>query len=184
MPVTILVALLGTLASPTADTLSCDVRGSLTWLSSRPSPLDSTEIRIGRATVKICYSRPSARGRSVYDSLAPLGKLWRTGANEPTTLRLSEATVVGGTLLQPGRYVLHSVPDSTRWLFLFYTADGTDPVTMFQSLKEVGRAYAPVERTPEPVEKFTIRAVADSLGNAFILEWGSLRSRLPVDTSR
>lgn len=182
MPSALLTAFVAALASPAGDTLSCEVRGSVAWLASRASPLDSTEMRIGQSTAKICYSRPSARGRSVYDSLAPFGKLWRTGANEPTTLRLTSPTLVADVLLPAGRYVLHSVPDSTRWLFLFHTAEGTDPVTMFQSLKEVGRAHAAVERTPEHVEQFTIRAVADSIGNAFVMEWGTLRVRLPVRT--
>jgi hypothetical protein len=78
---------------------ACEWQGSHQWLSTRASPLDSVILVMPTLTATICYSRPSARGRSVFDSLAPFGKVWRTGANEPTTLRLSRKATVGGVSL-------------------------------------------------------------------------------------
>ena len=58
------LAITGTLAFTAQESVpSCNVRGSYEWLSQRVSPLDSATIGLGGRTAKVCYSRPSARGR-------------------------------------------------------------------------------------------------------------------------
>ena len=62
-----------------------------TWLP-RPSPLESTAFALGAGHVKVCYGSPSLRGRTMIGGAAvPFGHLWRTGANEPTTLHTDVA---------------------------------------------------------------------------------------------
>jgi hypothetical protein len=175
-------ALAAAISMALVDSLPCEVSGSHEWLSTRASPLDSVEVSLPAVTVKICYSRPRARGRSVYGSLAPFGQAWRTGANEPTTIRLSRSATIGGATLSAGRYLILSVPDSTRWLVVFYTATGTDASEMFRTRKEVATGTASVERLATPVDQFTIRSTMGPEGTAFLLEWGHLRARLPVST--
>ncbi|MEW5917775.1 MAG: DUF2911 domain-containing protein [Gemmatimonadota bacterium] len=159
---------------------ACQWQGSHQWLSTRPSPLDSVILTMPALTLTVCYSRPSARGRSVFDSLAPFGKMWRTGANEPTTLRLSHKATVGGVSLAEGRYLLMTVPRPDRWFVLFFTTAATDPAAMFQNMTEAGRGFADVERLDAPVEQFTIRSDFTPAGAALLLEWGVLRARIPV----
>src|SRR5689334_4542778 len=72
-----------------------------------PSPAASVTETIGISMVTINYSRPSVRGRAIWDSLVPHGynvqafgaqhaAPWRAGANENTTITLShDATVQG-----------------------------------------------------------------------------------------
>jgi hypothetical protein len=159
-------------------TPTCNVRGSHQWLSTRPSPLDSAVVAIGDATALICYSRPQARGRSV-DSLVPRGLAWRLGANEPTTLTLSNAMSVGGVRLGAGRYVLLAVPGDAKWTVVFHTTPDSEPAKMFQTMKQVAMGTASAERVAPLVEQFTIRAAPDGVP-AFLLEWGPWRVRLPV----
>jgi len=159
----------------------CHVRGSAAWLASRASPLDSAELVVDSKRAKICYSRPSARGRSVYDSLAPFGKAWRTGANEPTILELTARARVADVELPSGRYVIMTVPGPRDWIILFYTFEASDdPARIFQSLVETGRGRTRADSLPSPVETFRIRPVDDATGRAFVLEWGHVRTRLPV----
>src|SRR5687768_14460314 len=62
--------------------------------ANRPSPYDSVDIVINGQRGVICYGRPSARGRTMIGGeLVPYGRLWRTGANEPTTLHLPYAAI-------------------------------------------------------------------------------------------
>ena len=49
---------------------------------------------VGLTDVTIDYSRPSAKGRSVFGNLVPFGKLWRTGANANSTVSFSEDVVI------------------------------------------------------------------------------------------
>jgi hypothetical protein len=160
--------------------LACGLRGAHLWQSTRPSPLDSATLSVDGRIAVICYSRPSARGRSV-DSLVQSGIAWRTGANEPTTLTLTGRLNVGGALLDPGRYVILTVPEAGEWHIVFNTTPDTEPAKMFASLHQVAMGTGSVERTAVPVEQFTIRALADAA--AFTLEWGNWRVHVPVRAS-
>ena len=63
----------------------------------RKSPLDSLSFTVAKQTVKLCYGRPSSRGRVMLGGEAvPYGKLWRTGANEPTVFFTPVALTVAG----------------------------------------------------------------------------------------
>ena len=163
-------------------TPACLVRGSQQWLATRPSPLDSVTVTVGGTTAKICYSRPSARGRSV-DSLVPPGPAWRMGANEPTTITLTDSLSVGGALLPSGRYVILGVPGLDRWTVVFYTTPHTDPVKMFQNLEQVATGSGEVERMVEALEQFTIRSECEKAKCDLLLEWGTWRVRIPVQVA-
>jgi len=160
--------------------LACGLPGAHTWQATRPSPLDSATLTVRGGVAVFCYSRPSARGRSV-DSLVPLGTAWRTGANEPTTLTITNRMNVGGAVLGPGRYVILTVPQAGEWRIVFNTTPDSEPAKMFSSLHQVAIGVGRVEQI-DPVEQFTIRAVADSAAPAFTLEWGTRRVRVPVRT--
>ena len=162
--------------------LACHVRGSQQWLATRPSPLDSVAVTVHGTTAKICYSRPSARSRSV-DSLVPPGAAWRLGANEPTTITLTGSLSIGGATLGAGRYVLLAVPGLDKWTLVFYTTPDTEPAKMFQSLHQVASGTGQVEHTVEQKEKFTIRSEGDTTKGELLLEWGTWRVRVPVQVA-
>jgi Protein of unknown function (DUF2911) len=161
---------------------ACGMRGAERWQSTRPSPLDSAAVVVHGRLALICYSRPSARGRSV-DSLIPFGLAWRTGANEPTTITLTGKLSVGGAVLDAGRYVLLTVPGPGQWRLVFNTTPDTEPAKMFKSLRRIAVGTGRVEALREPIEEFTIRAVPDSAAPDFLLEWGTRRVRVPVRPS-
>jgi hypothetical protein len=160
---------------------ACQWQGSHAWLSTRPSPLDSAIVVAGSVVAKVCYSRPSARGRSIFETLAPFGKAWRTGANEPTTLRLSGPASVAGVALRAGRYILLTVPRRDSWVILFHTSPADDPAEIFRTLTLVGQGQAPTIQLDSLVEAFTIRSSTDAGQPQFVLEWGALQVRLPVE---
>ena len=159
---------------------TCNARGSREWLQHRGSPLDSATVAIANATAKLCYSRPSARGRVVFGGIVPIGKMWRTGANEPTVLYLTSGATVAGVRLQPGRYLLLTVPRPESWIIAFYTARSDDPGEMFRTMSPVGQGTAAVEQLENPIETFTIRSEVASNQNEFLLEWERVRVRVPI----
>ena len=66
------------------------------------SPLAKIDQVVGLTNVQIEYSRPSAKGRTVYGDLVPFGKNWRTGANANTTISFSENVTIAGKELKKG----------------------------------------------------------------------------------
>jgi hypothetical protein len=52
----------------------------------RLSPHEKVSIDVGRSNITINYGRPYMKGRKIFGGLEPLDKVWRTGADEATTL--------------------------------------------------------------------------------------------------
>jgi len=86
-----------------------------------PSPHASLTQTVGLTEVMVDYSRPSAKGRTIFGDLVPFGKLWRTGANANTTVTFSEDVVIKGTTLKKGKYALYTTPKADMWEVIFYT---------------------------------------------------------------
>lgn len=89
--------------------------------SKRPSPPALvTETTKSGVKITIDYSQPSLKGRTVGKEIAPYdGKVWRTGANEATTIELSKDVKVEGKALAAGKYSLHSIPGAAEWTIIF-----------------------------------------------------------------
>jgi len=102
------------------------------------------------------------------------------GANEPTTITVTDRLSVGGAFLGTGRYVILAVPGLNRWTLVFYTTPDTEPAKMFQNLRQVATGTGEVVRMAEPLEQFTIRSESDSTTPSLLLEWGTWRVRIPL----
>lgn len=85
------------------------------------SPKSSLEQVVGLTNVDIVYSRPSMKGRIIFGDLVPFGKLWRTGANENTTISFSDDVVIGGKTLAKGKYAIYTLPKADNWEIIFYS---------------------------------------------------------------
>ena len=85
----------------------------------RPSPKSVLTQTIGFTDMTITYSRPAARGRKIFGALVPYGQVWRTGANEATTISFSDDVTINGQALPKGTYSLHTIPGKDSWTIIF-----------------------------------------------------------------
>jgi hypothetical protein len=156
----------------------------------RASPKDSVTFSAGGATVKVCYSRPSLKGRTMIGGeLVPYGQLWRTGANEATMIHTSGHLVIAGIHVDAGTYSLYTVPGEHEWEIIVnrahmqwgHESTYTDSVRAM----EVGRGRVPAQGVATPIERFTIRAEPGQGGDAnLILEWQISRVAIPFNRMR
>jgi hypothetical protein len=109
------VAIMAVAPAVGAAQMQCQFRGAPDALAERPSPLDSVMIDLGGDAAKLCYGRPSLRGRTMIGGEDPLGSPWRFGANEPTTLHLPFPATFGGIDVEPGSYSLYAIPKTGLW---------------------------------------------------------------------
>jgi hypothetical protein len=155
-------------------------------LQGRKSPLDSMTFTVAGKPVKVCYGRPASRGRTMLGGPdIPYGKLWRTGANEPTIFYAPIPLNVAGLQVPPGVYSLYTVPGPREWEIIVNRSISQwgkeDKYTDEVRAKELGRAKVKSEALPTPVEPFTIRAESDGKTAAgLMLEWEKTRVRIPV----
>ena len=85
----------------------------------RPSPNAKVSQTIGVTEVSIQYSRPGIKGRTIWGDLVPYNEVWRTGANENTTITFSTPVKVGGKELPAGTYGLQTIPTTGDWTVIF-----------------------------------------------------------------
>ena len=84
-----------------------------------PPMVTETTIASG-ATIKINYSAPSVKGRTIGKDLEPMaGKVWRTGANDATTFDVSKDIMVEGKALPAGKYSLFTIMNGDEWTIVF-----------------------------------------------------------------
>jgi hypothetical protein len=85
----------------------------------RPSQKAQVMQTVGLTDVTITYSRPGVKGRVIWGGLVPYDKVWRTGANEATTILFSTDVKVNGKPLPAGTYSLHTIPTKDEWTVIF-----------------------------------------------------------------
>jgi hypothetical protein len=121
------------------------------------SPKATVFQTVGLTDIEIVYSRPAARGRAVFGNLVPFGKVWRTGANENTTISFSEDVVIDGKTLPKGKYALFTIPKIESWEVIFYSdiKNWGTPET-WNEANVVLRTTVKEEALSKAVESFTI----------------------------
>lgn len=92
-----------------------------------PSPSATIMQTVGLTDVTVEYSRPSAKGRTIFgdDALVPNGKIWRTGANSVTQVTFSSDVMIEGKELAAGKYGVLTMPGASNWAVHFYTFESS-----------------------------------------------------------
>lgn len=153
-------------------------------VAERPSPYDSISGMVGSAMLKVCYGRPSARGRQfVGHDTHPFGEPWRFGADEATQLHVSAPVSVAGVSLGAGSYSLYVIPGPSEWEVVVNGNHNRWGIPINDAVRaaDVGSGRVPVESLPSPVETFTLRLEPAGAGQAHLVaEWESWRIRIPI----
>ncbi len=160
------------------------------WLPSysiRRSPTESAVFRVGPARVKVCYGSPRARGRKMLGGAAvPFGRLWRTGANEPTTIRTSAPILVAGHRIV-GKASLYTVPGPETWEVVLNRSTAQWGIESAYDdgvrAQEIGRTVLPAETRPRYQDEFSIEAIGGpGEGSArLVLRWENTEVQIPVE---
>lgn len=164
--------------------ISCVPQRPRESLAERRSAYDSTQVSLGGRTAQICYGRPRMNDREIFGGLVRYGSLWRTGADEPTTIHTPFPAAIAGIAVEPGSYSLYTIPGEQEWTVIVNRATSQwgheSTYTPDIEAQEVGRATVMAERVDEPVEVFTIRTdPATGDATQIILEWENTRVRIP-----
>lgn len=148
----------------------------------RASKLATVSFTVGRIPARLCYGRPSARGRKVFGKLISYGHLWRLGANEPTRLYVAAPVSLAGLPLAAGRYSLYAIPNEDSWEIFVSTSTfhWGNAITPAVRAREVGGVKLPVQTLTEPVETLTIRPTATPVGTTLLIEWETSRIAIPL----
>ncbi len=154
-------------------------------LEDRASPYDSASVSLGEGELKLCYGRPSARGRTMIGGEnVPFGEPWRLGANEPTTLHTTVPIQVAGIPLDAGSYTLYAIPGAEEWEIVVNSEVDRwgIPISPEVRAADVGSATLPREQPDDYVETLSIEfGPADGSSAPMFIEWEDFRVTVPVE---
>ena len=153
---------------------------------NRPSPAASASCDHGGGkTIKTDYSSPRMKGRKIYGELVPFGEVWRTGANEATTLVTSADVNVGGKSVPAGSYTIFTVPNADKWTLIINKKTGEWGIPYKYEGDELARVDMKVSKLPSPVENFTISYENSNGGSCRLnIDWETTRASIDIAPNR
>lgn len=86
--------------------------------SKRASPMREASGQVNGGQVLINYSAPSVKGRTIWGDLEKYDKVWRTGANEATTITFEKDVKIAGKVIAAGKYGLFTIPGKEEWTII------------------------------------------------------------------
>lgn len=125
----------------------------------------SPKVTAESANATVTYGQPSKKGREIFGKLVPYGQVWRTGANDATTVEFKKDVTFGGKKVKAGKYSLFTIPGESEWTFILNSELGQWGAYKYNDIKAKNVAEVKVKssKTASEVEKMTISVDAKSL---------------------
>ncbi len=137
--------------------------------ANRKSKNGKTEGTIDGVEITLEYGRPNVKGREIWGGLVPHAKVWRTGADEATTISFPAEVTIQGEKLAAGTYGLFTVPGEGEWVFVFNSVADQWGAFSYDAGKDALRVTAK-PMAAEHVESMEI--VIE--GSSVVLRWEKL----------
>lgn len=148
------------------------------------SPFNKISQEIGLTEVGLEYSRPSAKGRTIFGGLVPFNKVWRTGANASTKIILNEPARIGGKFIQPGIYALYTIPRKEMWTIIIHSNTKLRSLAgeVYKPSDDVFRFEVKPQNIKYYVETFTLQ-FSDLRANSSNLQliWENTLIDIPIE---
>ena len=155
--------------------------------SKRPSPPAQAQCQFSDGkTIKTDYSSPrthdpkTRQPRKIFGGVVPYGQVWRTGANEATTLVTDTNLTVGGKDVPAGSYTIFTVPDQDKWVLVISKKTGEWGTPYPGEGDDFARVDMKASQLQSPVENFTI-SYEQTGGNCTMnLDWEKTRASVEL----
>lgn len=147
----------------------------------RVSPAATVTQTIATTEITVNYSRPGTKGRVIWGDLVPFDKVWRTGANEATTLKTSGDVMIGGQKLPAGTYALFTVPGKDTWSVVFNTQAEQWGSGDHDQTKDVLKLSVQPQAAPhQEWMQFSFENLGIK-GGDLVLRWEKLAVSIPIE---
>jgi Protein of unknown function (DUF2911) len=152
--------------------------------AQRASPHETATATIDGATITVEYGRPYVKGRKIMGGLVPYGKVWRTGADEATTLTTGKAIQIAGAAVPAGKYTLYTLPGESEWQLIINKQTGQWG-TEYAQAQDLARVPLKKGATSAPVEQLSISIDKNPAGGGVLkIAWESTELTAPITVSK
>ena len=150
------------------------------------SPKSKLIQNVGLTEITIEYFRPSIKGRNIMSDLVPFGEIWRTGANNISTITFNDQVAIDNKLIPKGKYSLLTKPNKKSWdIYLLKHNKDKSVLNIIKNWDDqiiISELNIPVISTNNKVETFTIDINDITNNGANInLTWENTLIKIPVD---
>ena len=162
------------------------IAGSVNIFSQLSLPRESSGATVtqtvGDTKVTIVYHRPNVKGRTVWGKLVPYGEVWRTGANENTTIEISRDVTVNGQNLPAGKYGFHAIPNENEWTLIFSKVNDAWGSFTYDEKQDALRVKVAPKKSKDNRESlnYEFESVTPR-STVVVLSWEKLRVPFTVD---
>lgn len=132
------------------------------------------------AVIKVIYSRPAKKGREVFGTLEPFGKVYRLGANESTEIRFLKPVVIGGKSIPAGSYGLFAIPNKTTWTIIISKDTDHWGAYAYDESHDVVRTDVPVKTLDTAVENLSMVFTPQAKGAVLNIAWDKTAVAVPI----
>ena len=143
------------------------------------SPMDAasypSSYKDSNKLVKVVYSRPQLKERAL-STLAPNGKVWRTGANEAAEITFYKDVTMGDTKVSAGTYTLFTIPGEKDWTVILSSDLNVWGAYFFNDANTVAKITVPVSQDSKSLEAFSIAFDKEATMH---LGWDTVRIAVP-----
>lgn len=139
-----------------ATVFTCWIAGAQPLSTPAASPLQTVKQNFGLSYIELSYSRPSMKGRKIFGDLVPYGEVWRTGANQATTLTFGDEVTIGGTKVPAGKYGLLTIPGEKEWIVIISKQTDVTSPGAYKQDQDVVRVTVKPQNMSVVMETFTI----------------------------
>ena len=148
----------------------------------RPSPNATVTQTVGVTDITIDYCSPAVKERKIWGDLVPYDKIWRTGANEVTSITFSDSVKVNGNNLAAGTYGIHTIPREKEWDIIFSGDTKVNDPSNFDEKKEVLRIKVkPDQNSFTERMIFTFSDITDNSAMVNLL-WEKIKVSFKIET--
>ena len=136
----------------------------------RVSPHETVSAVIDGNRVTVVYGRPytkdpkSGEARKIWGGLVPYGKVWRTGADEATTLTTQKPLVFGETTIPAGSYTLFTLPQADGSAKLIFNKQLGQWGTQYDEKQDLARIDLKKDALEKPLDQLAIAVSKNPAG--------------------
>ena len=149
----------------------------------QPSPLATLTQKVGLTDFEVEYSRPGAKGRTVFGDVVPFDEMWRLGANASTKITISTAVKMGGMDVPEGKYAIYAIPGKETWTIILYKNLSHWGVDGYDQANDLGRFTIKPTKMMDKTESLTLDFSDFTTSSANLnLTWENTSISIPIST--
>lgn len=181
IPILMLGILAGSCKNSSQEAIKAKRKDEMTNKENRVSPPATATATIGQNVVTINYSSPAVKGRQIWGALVPFEQVWRTGANEATTVSITQDVTIQGQVLSTDTYSLFTIPGEEEWTVIFNLNERQWGSFKYDQAEDALRVTVKPTFTETLTEHLSFSVLADSVAGSGIMRmnWEKLQIDVP-----